>query len=261
MKKIFNTYSFIILVGLGLSGCTKVIDVDLDDAEPNYVIEGEVNGGETIHTISISKTVDFTADNNFPAVSNALVTLQDNMGNIEILTEAEPGKYKTSNLEGVEGRTYTLTVSVDGKQFSSTSTMPSQVFIDTVVFIEGFFGPTKGKLPVPLRQDPAGIKNYYRFLQYKNGEKDKAIIIQDDEFSDGIVSEQPLFGQLESFQAEDTCKITLFCIDKYVHKYFFSLSQNSGGSASPANPISNISGGCLGYFTAQTKQTVEIIVP
>jgi hypothetical protein len=255
-------YTLLFCFGIfSLTNCTKVIEVDLDDAEPNYVIEGEVNSGESIHTIKISQTVDFSEDNNFPQISNAIVTLRDNEGNVEILTEAATGIYQTANLIGVEGRTYTLNVNIGGKEFTSVSTIPNQVVIDTVFFVENFFGPPGGVLPIPIRQDPAGIRNYYRFLLYKNGVKDAGIIIQDDEFSDGIISEQPLFGELGSFLPLDTCKITMYCIDENVLKYFSSLSQNNANNASPANPISNITGGCLGYFTAQTKQTLEIVVP
>ena len=51
-------------------------------------------------------------------------------------------------------------------------------------------------------------------------------------------------------------------IDPVVYKYWFSLSQNATGetqSASPANPVSNIKGGALGYFSAHTISTKSII--
>jgi len=53
-------------------------------------------------------------------------------------------------------------------------------------------------------------------------------------------------------------------IDYPVYKYFFSLENSATGenqSATPANPVSNIKGGALGYFSVQTIQSREIKVP
>ncbi|MBI1836793.1 MAG: DUF4249 domain-containing protein [Flavobacteriia bacterium] len=269
MKSIQNKlfYSFIALLVI-LSSCQKVIVLDLKDAEAKYVIEGEINKDETVHYIYISKSVKFSEDNTFPSVSGATVVITDNLGNTETLTEINPGKYATSNLIGVEGRTYTINVSIDGKTFSATSTMPTQVNLDLIYFIDDDFGGKGGKIAIPIRQDPANIQNNYRFDMWvkrvnanKGWERDSAIIIQDDQFADGVVTQQPVFGTIGAFMPGDSCLTTMMCIDKNVYKYFYSLSLNSpGGAATPSNPVSNFTGGCLGYFSAQTKQTVKIEV-
>lgn len=253
------------------SSCTKVIDIDLKDSEPFYVIEGGVNKGELVHTITITKSILFSETNTFPTVSGATVIISDDASpsNSEVLTEIEPGKYVTSNLLGVEGRTYTLTVQIGEKIFTSSSTMPNQVNLDMIYFLDDSFGGAGGKVAIPIRQDPAGVQNNYkfdvevsRFTNNSGWERDEAIQIQNDDFADGVLTQQPIFGSLGAFYANDTCRFTMTCIDKNVYKYFYSLSLNQqGGAATPANPISNISGGCLGYFTAQTKQVLEVIVP
>jgi hypothetical protein len=47
-----------------------------------------------------------------------------------------------------------------------------------------------------------------------------------------------------------------------VFDYFNSLAlMNDGQSASPANPLSNIQGGALGYFSAHTVQRRTVIIP
>jgi hypothetical protein len=56
----------------------------------------------------------------------------------------------------------------------------------------------------------------------------------------------------------------MMCIENAVFKYWFSLNQSATGnsqSASPANAVSNISGGALGYFSAHTVETREIVAP
>lgn len=262
-------YIFAIAAVCMFSRCTKVITLDLKNSDSLYVIEGEVNKGELVHSVNITKSVKFSEVNNFPAVSGALVVLSDNAGNSEVLSEVSPGKYSSSSILGVEGRAYTLSVKIEGKEFIATSTIPQQVNLDYLYFLEGGFGGVGEKVPVPIRQDPAGIANFYRFnmsvSRFKNNKgwvNDSTILIQDDSFSDGLISQQPLFGSLGFFLSSDTCKVTMMCIDKNVYKYFYSLSLNSpNGAATPSNPVSNFSGGCLGYFTAQTKQTLTVVLP
>lgn len=266
-----TSFFAVTILTLIITSCTKVIDIDLKDSEPLYVIEGAINKDELVHTIAITQSVLFSETNTFPTVSGAIVTISDNAtpSNSEVLTEINPGKYVTSNLLGVEGRTYTLTVQIGDKVFSSSSTMPNQVNLDLIFFLDDSFGGQGGKVAIPIRQDPAGVKNNYkfdvevsRFAKNKGWERDQAILIQNDDFADGVITQQPIFGSLGAFYENDTCRFTMTCIDNNVYKYFYSLSLNQqGGAATPANPVTNITGGCLGYFTAQTKQILEVIVP
>jgi hypothetical protein len=53
-------------------------------------------------------------------------------------------------------------------------------------------------------------------------------------------------------------------IDEAVYKYWYSLHFNGGDGgniATPANPVTNISGGALGYFSAQTVDRKTVIAP
>jgi len=56
----------------------------------------------------------------------------------------------------------------------------------------------------------------------------------------------------------------MMCIDEQVYQYLFGLSEtiNTGlnAPASPGNPISNITGGCLGYFSAHTIQKKSLLI-
>lgn len=61
----------------------------------------------------------------------------------------------------------------------------------------------------------------------------------------------------------DTVNVMMMCIDKSVDLYFYSLSQNGGGpnaSATPANPVTNIEGAVLGYFSAHTLQIKKVVI-
>jgi hypothetical protein len=269
MMKSSLKISFLLAI-LTLVGCQKVIDIDLKDSEPVYVVEGEVNEGDSLHTIYITKSVKFGSNNTFPNVSGAIVTISDDLGNTEVLKEEKAGKYISSDfkIKGMVGRTYSLKVVVDGKTFESTSRIPTKVNLDDILMIDNNFEGNGAKTPVPVRFDPAGEQNNYLFDLYIMRSKDNlgwvrdsGVLILDDVYSDGVVTQQPIFGTISSFKPGDSIRMNMKCIDRNIYKYFYSLSLNGpNGAATPANPVSNISGGCLGYFSAQTKQTLQKIV-
>ncbi len=243
---------------LGFSSCEKVIDVDLNDTDQKVVIEGFILRGDTVQRIRITKTQNFDESTAPPAVDNASITVIDNLGNAGTFTSVGNGWYELTNYPGVEGRTYTLTAVVEGNSYSGSSTLPFyQPMDDLYVEFYPFGGDTIISL-VPSHYDQPGVPNYYQFHVYVNGERDKSVFIQDDQFTDGNLVVEPLF--VSELEIGDTVRVDLFCIDKPVHTYFNQLSVNSSSSATPANPISNLSGGCLGYFSARTFNSRTIIV-
>lgn len=248
--------SFIFL--LGFSSCEKVIDVDLNDTEQKVVIEGSILRGDTVQRIRITKTQNFDESTAPPTVDNASITVIDNYGNAGTFTFVGNGWYELTNYPGFEGRTYTLTAVVEGTSYSGSSTLASyQPLQDLFVDFYPFGADTLISL-VPAHFDQQGISNYYQFHVYVNGERDKSIYIQDDQFTDGNLTIEPLF--VSELEMGDTVRVDFFCIDKPVHTYFNQLGVNSSSSATPANPISNLNGGCLGYFSARTFDSRTVIV-
>jgi glutaminase len=54
----------------------------------------------------------------------------------------------------------------------------------------------------------------------------------------------------------------MWCIDRDVHTYFNSLNQLQNNQAgTPTNPISNIKGGALGYFSAHSLRSRKVVIP
>ena len=67
-----------------------------------------------------------------------------------------------------------------------------------------------------------------------------------------------------NIKSGDTVTIEMLGIDEAVYKYWYSLHFNGGDGgniATPANPVTNVSGGALGYFSAQTVDRKTVIVP
>lgn len=254
----------IFFIFFSLLGCKKVIDVNLKNADTKIVITGEVNNLDGPYEITVSKSANFTSDNDFPPVSGALVTLSGN-GVTETLEEKKPGNYYTKDLVGKPGESYTLTVLFDGKTYTATSVMPKPVHLDSLDFV---VGRSNHIYPVANFQDPAGIHNYYQFIEYINGKKlrnGRGNSVFDDRLSDGRYITRTLYDDSADIKTGVTLKVQMNCIDSSVFAYLNELLQisgNAGGfsSPAPANPDSNISGGALGYFSANTvtSKTVRI---
>lgn len=248
--------------GIFLS-CQKVIDVDLNSSSPHIVIEGYISDQPGPYWVRISQTVNYNQPNTFPPVSGATVTLSDNIGNSELLTEFIPGFYMSSLMQGVPGRTYTLTVLSDGVTYAASSMMPSPVAIDYLLQNSFSFGMDNSKTVEVHFRDPAGIDNYYRFVEIKNGVQQQFMFLINDQLQDGNEIASTLFADEDTLRTGDSVSVQLRSIDKNVYNYFRSLSQvvsSSSSSTSPANPPSNLSNGALGYFSAYAVRTKFIII-
>ncbi len=248
------------------SSCKKVIQVDLKASDKKIVIEGDINDASSINTITLTKNINFNESNVFPNVTGAIVKISDDAGNSETLTETSAGVYQTFSMPGVQGRTYFLSVEAEGKTYSAQSTMPYKVDFESLSVTKeaGFLGEDSLYAISPFYQDPAGIKNYYRFVRYINNTRAKGSVSENDFFYDGLFHSKPLDDEgfeLKSTELKrnDTLTIEMQCVDKAVNLYFVSKLQTAGGaSGAPANPVSNIVGGALGYFSAYTKQIRKV---
>ena len=264
LKKVSFFASVILLISF--FGCKKVIDVKLKDSTSQIVITGEVNNRTGPYHVAISKSVDFTSDNTFPPVSGAFVTIASS-GFVDTLTEKKPGDYITHSFIGTPGFTYQLYVETEGKVFTASSTMPQPVDIDSISFVEGI---NDNIYAVVNFQDPPGIANFYQFIEYANNiafSNGRGNSIFDDRLSDGRYINRVLYDN-DSTDIKPGIKLTveLKCVDENVYNYLNGLLQSSanGGSfasPTPANPSSNITGGALGYFTANTKTSRSVEIP
>ncbi len=254
-----------------LSSCQKVIDVDVNDAEPKYVIEAIVTDQAGESKVLLSTTKKVSESNTFPGISGAAVTITDNAGNTFVFTETTAGKYEAPDLTGAEGKTYSLQVIVNGETFTAASTMPQKINLDSIFISEEVLFGDARKLVNVSYQDPAGKGQCYRYVQYINDKKSKPIFVNNDDYSDGKYVETKLWyivdddeNEEEDIESGDTIRLDMQCIDMPIYKYWYSVNQSATGnsqSASPANPVTNISGGALGYFSAHTVQTKMVVVP
>ena len=248
-----------------LSACEKVINIDLNDSESKVVIEGIVTNenGQLVHTILVSKSCKFSSEGKNNPVNNATVVITDATSNItDTLVQTSPGNYNTSRILGIIGHNYQLVVIVDGQQYTANSTMPAQVMIDSLYIQELPVFGTNFKQVVPVFQDPFGTKNYYRFGVQVNDSVQRGVDAWDDLLSNGKLNSRPL--QIENqdlLDGNDTVYVTMNNTDSATFAFFNTLYNASGNAQTPGNPLSNISGGALGYFSAMTIQKSYVLVP
>ena len=246
--------------------CKKTETLKLNTAEAQIVIQGEVTDSAGPYTVAINYSAGFYKDNTFSGISGAVVKIIDNQGFTDSLTETSPGLYRTHLLQGRPGNTYTLSVNAQNTTYTAVSAMPLPVTLDSVTFQhESAFGQNQINAMVNF-QDPPGIKNYYRFIEYINGQQfTKNIFVFEDRLSDGKYISDNLMTDSAYLTKGDQVEVKMFGIDENVYNYFYQLQQSSGygafnTAASPANPVSNISNGALGYFSAQTTQSKRTFV-
>ena len=250
---------YLLLLLVSFSACKKVIKVNLNATSPRYVVQGNIDNQAGPYSVTITRSVNFDQDNVFPAVSGAIVVVTDVTANqVDTLTEATPGSYNTHIITGIPGHTYALYINAAGNTFTASSTMPQVVTLDSLYTQPSAFGGSHPEL-VPVYTDPVALGNYYQFVQVKNDTVTDNINIRNDMLINGQMIKQPIRGN--DLNPGDSVAVYLECIDSAMYQYYYSLAQTENqNSATPANPLSNIKGGALGYFSAHTYSMKSVIV-
>lgn len=262
MRNIINILiCFIVLVAL--NSCERVIDVDIKPNSTKLVIEGNITNVSGAQIISISKTVPYSDPNVYPPVSGAVITVSSISGTYTF-RETQPGQYVNSTIRARPGQDFSLKVTLDNQIYTSTATMPQQISLDSLGISEVVFGAKVLKTVTVFYQDPVSALNSYRFVMSVNGVLVKQIFTINDELTNGHPVNSLLYQTDVTLKKGDRIDVEMQCIDPFVYDYWNSLSKQGGNgpnnSATPSNPISNIKGDALGYFSAHTLQKKSIVV-
>lgn len=303
-----KTYKFLFfsmfLIFLSQS-CTEKYDLHLDGEEPRLVVEAVITDEPGPYFVRLTKSRTsfysepyYSGDDREEPVKNALIIISDNIGNIDTLIPVneddstgypyDKGYYKTTNIQGVAGRTYYLYIKSEEKEYNSKSYMPAVTSIDSIawVFKKGEVGKFDGYTTVIYFKDPPDEKNYYiiyggyhYFIAYLgygdywpfillndkffksdiNGidlsnipSTSGRIIYNSNIFDYGIPEKEFLINYPDSMTT-----VVLASLTKEAFEFHNNLAQqfkNDGGAYSPApsSPPTNISGGALGFFRASS---------
>ena len=276
-------FAYLVLLFIGLTGCTDVIDLDLSDTEILLVVEGEINDVDSVQWVQLSYTTDYF--NNVPpdytVESNAIIKLYENDALIDSMTYNPNTARFESYFQGTRGNTYSIEiVTEDGETYTSTKEILTEVTpIDTIwVAEETNFGETEQVVYIETAEIP-GIGNYYQWKVYINGEyQDEPfdMIFAEDQFVDGNYIEE---FDIYALSEEDILFYTSFSDSIHVRIEQTGISQNhynfladvfaqtaiAGGPFSPPpaevrSNITNTSGGerALGIFTVVSIEDISI---
>lgn len=265
-----NTF-LLILSAITLISCKKEIDLDLDDQSGNIVIEGNITDESGPYFVKITKSVAFTEYNQYPSVDNAQVILSDNAGHTETLQHVGGGNYEAQTFTGEPGKTYTLSVSVDGKMYTANSTMPNPVDFNGLEQDSFSIGSETTYTLLPVFTDPPALGNRYLFVYTVNDGSQKFFSEFSDNVNNGLANQRPLLMPNDDMDPGDikvapgdTINVEMRCIDQNIFTFYSALLQLSGsgpgGGTTPANPPSNISNGALGYFSAHTVKKLSAVI-
>jgi Domain of unknown function (DUF4249) len=266
-------YKTIIISAFALTfaSCQKVIDVDLNSASPQYVIEGLLASGTDTFKVHIAQTSSYFNAENASTINAAQVTLTRDNGSPLTLQSIGNGDYIAPNYAAQTEHTYTLKVVDNGKTFVAAAYMPRLVQPDTVIVAKpGFVPPGPGGnndgkkdfIVTTKYKDPAGIANYYRAIlrPISATGRNAGYDLQDDKNVDGAPNSITVYGR---YLPNTVGSIEFICLDKSTYNYYYQLDDvlsNSNNSVSPANPDNNWSNGALGYFGAAASVKIPIVI-
>ena len=244
-----------LLLLLALTACEREINLDYHSVEPLYVVEAAVTNEHTRVRITTTRDVDVnTVQGSLVENATVVVTSADGYDN-ETLRYIGNGFYE-SGLTGYPGVRYTVDVEIDGRHFTSSSTMQEEPVMNSFRFVWKRV-LTEDLLFADLRlQDRPAQTNYYFMHIYRNGVGYRWAVLRDDGNPGGEL--QQLFTcttrrEMEKADSDDALRdgdairVEIRAIDRPAYDYLYSmqLMDNTG-----TNPVANFTGGCLGYFSA-----------
>ncbi len=252
-------------------GCEDVIEVDLDDAEPQIVIEASVSDNPENNIVKISKSTDFYNPGQYKTLSGAEIIVTENNSESYTFEETLPGNYTNQTLSAKVGSEYQISVQIEGKTYTATSSLPQPLILDSISAI-GEKRPFQDELDYEYHayfQDNPGVEDYARFKLYINGIERGRIFRYDDRLTDGRYIDfwRFFFETEEKFKPGDIVTIEMLTIDKASFEYFDTLRRalatSTGGPfgpTSPSNPTTNWDNGALGYFSVYSIDSKTTVI-
>lgn len=252
---------------VGATSCQKVVEIKPNAFTQKYIIEGEVTDAPGPYFVTLSRTRSVSDDNTFEGVGGAEVIISDlTAGLTDTLQYGSAGRYQTTRIAGAAGHEYRLSVRIGDETFTANSTIPTvaigidSLYAEKSQFADDYF-------IIPVFTDPVGRGNYYRLQQWVNNRLVKGYWLRNDNARDGQTYTSALRFDTEEgsgnapLQDGDTVRVELQSIGRDSYEYYRTLEDVTGYSfTTPANPLSNISGGALGVFTTGLSRTRGIRV-
>lgn len=266
MKNISYILSLLAVL-IFIISCEKEIDITVEDAEPQTVVEAVFSNEQESSLVKLTKSLKLNQVTEYPKVEGAEVSIKEiETGEVFVLSELEKGIYANQNVIGKVGKSYELKIlQKNGKEIKTISKIPTLVSLEKVEY-EIIEDSVSSEDPdnlnyvefTPIFKDPKGEENFYQFLvRQRNGNYTNLFVTRDIGF-DGLENSQRF---VLSAAKGDTISIQMNNITKKTYEYLNGMIQNiNQATATPTNPPPFFEN-ALGYFnTYSNGGEVKVII-
>jgi len=279
------------------TACQKVVDADeLLDTEEKVFISSYISPQDTVFRVNVSRALpaigtplsvnDQEANETKFLIKNAQVSISDEAGNSSDLSYSEENKTylaDATTLAIVSNQSYFLKVTVDGKEFNSTCTIPAKVaeINERINLRNNSFGEQEVDINLAF-QDIIGKKNFYVLgglvtttIQFENEEPETysfGLFFESDEFlQDNLLDGDTLSGNSLNYIAngtevsETTITLQVANVEEILFQNLRTTSTNTDADGNPfveyaIAPDNFPEEGAVGVFAGYnlTEKTVDI---
>lgn len=281
--KITSIVGIILFTILSMSSCVEEIDIEYGKAGDFIIIDAIVTDYDKVQTVIIRRGRDMDIDiytgPKLDTIENVTVKIADDLGWSGEFHDVSEGKGREFELEGHQfepGRTYTLTVTVGEREFTSTETMPQPPIIDHLEF---YSHPVKEDVlwsPILFFKDSQpDVDNYYLFTEssywLRRSNVNQCLYVQ-------ALTDEGLRGDMEGVKIslgigadsytysgiryDEGYYYELYTVNKCIYDYFEVIKDqltSDGGvyKPTPTTPVTNISGEYVqGLFIMASKNVL-----
>ena len=286
-------YFIIFFVSAILTSCTDVIQLELEDPEPVFVVDGYLTDQDTLQWVRLRILENYFANTppNYAQFKDATVYLLENSVIADTYSYNPTNERFEINYQGINGNEYQVHITLpDGSGYiSAAEVMESVAPIDSiwVTYLDsGQTDFTKAEITVSINfQEPAGLGDNYQWKTYVNDDYNSGpfdIIATSDDFFDGIyIDPLDIYGmtyeEYNKIKASSVNGLVFIKIEQggttlRYSKFLALVSQQIAQGGSPfSSPPAEISGNvykkgeddvqALGYFytTSVSSKTIEIL--
>jgi hypothetical protein len=293
MKKKVN-YCFLLFLII-ISGCETPIDLNLNEMDSKYFVEGYITSDSSYQYVKLCNTKNYLADNSFVSVSDAdvfVIELMDKtiLNTISFKYDLIQQKYKSINpMSGTAGRVYQLHIIIGDKEIVGEDIMNTKFYLDSLKFQETRQTRQNQSYHyfdiLGYVQEPGATKNdaYMWDAEFKGKSLTNTLRnknIQNDEPINGnYLSGMTVIyswafdsisnsGRTNPFAQGDTITVLTSKINNAFYKYTNEIMQSIGGPSPLSGPAANPKGnlflngklqdGVYGYFTTKAISRMQI---
>ncbi len=171
-----NIVFILLILMMCFTACEDVVDINLEEGPVEVVVDAWINTDTVPQVIKLRTTAPYFSNEFVPVVNGAQITVTDEDGrSFEFIESGESGDYiwtpEPGERFGEIDKNYALSIALDGKTYTATSTLNPTVPVDSITyeFQEESLGEPEGYYAQFFGRDQPGLGDAYWIKAYKNG--------------------------------------------------------------------------------------------